>query len=554
MQDKLNKIKDSFESLSFNKKALASAILMSGIAVSGLSIYKLNQPDYVSVISGLDRGSLQKIIPALETAKITFKISADDTTLFVDSDEADQASIVLAKNGLPGKPTSGYDHLRNTDSPYLTKSAEDQLSRQVLEENVASAIKKLTPIADVQVRLALSKNSQFLQDVDPASASIVLTVKQGQHLNKSQIQGIANLVANAVPNLSTDNVIILDQTGRVLSSSDDLVGAASSQLDHKLQIEKELTNKVTEVIAPIVGLDSVRVNVNATVDYNRTELTSETPADKTVILSQQKEISYDKSLTGGQGVPGSLSNEPPKHSKFDKSPKSAPEDDNNSGVSHKNITTNYSVGQTIEHTVKSSGSIKKLDVAVLIDSSADKNLPIDKITALVKSSIGFNAERGDTVTISDVAFKKIEPQKEEVIPFTSTALFKTILKFGENVALLILFYFLFFRNALKIFKKEDKTTEDASGADNTIIDADKNEVENSEKDIDPIVLSDEEISIEYDRLKNKTSEMFNSSPDAIRDVFTSWLNNIDFTSNDVDEEDQDDSESNDQQEKEGESK
>lgn len=535
MLTKLEPIKKKWNELTLNKKALLAAAVASSLAVSAVSVYKFNEPDYVSVMSHLDRASMQKIIPALETAKIEFKISPDNTTLFVDKSQEDAASIILAKDGLPLAPTSGYSHLANSKTPYLTRSAEQQLERQVLEENVEIAIKRIKSIQDVDVSLALSENSAFLQDVKPSTASVVLTVKNGHTLTQAQIQGITNIVANAVPNLEPKNVAIIDQTGRILSVANDENGDIPTQLSHKMEIERIISQKITQVVAPIVGLDNLRVNVSADINYDHTELTSDAPIADNVILSKQSDTNYDKSMVGAQGVAGALSNEPPKHASFDKKIKSQSDDDAGKGVSHKNVTTNYVVGKTITHTKKASGDVDKLSIAVLIDSASinpkDKESILATIKPIVEASVGFDAKRGDTISIDTTAFKNVKKPSKATesaysqllsdIAHPSLDSLKTALKYLLDGLLFLALYMMFFRPIIKTLNKSE-TEDEVEQADTSIeTTGDSNHI--------PAALTPEEIAkMHHQNLKNTALDHLQNNPDAAKDVFKSWIQDIDL--------------------------
>ena len=534
MLTKLEPIKKKWDGFSLNKKALLSASVISSLAVSAISVHKFNEPDYISEMSHLDRASMQKIIPALEAAKIDFKISPDNSTLFVDKSQEDEASIILAKDGLPLTPTSGYSHLTNTKTPYLTRSAEQQLERQVLEENVEIAIKRIKSIQDADVSLALSENSAFLQDVKPSTASVVLTVKNGQILSQAQIQGITNIVANAVPNLDSKNVAIIDQTGRILSISDDANGDMPTQLTHKMELESIISQKITQVVAPIVGLKNLRVNVNADINYDNTEMTSDAPLQENVILSKQSDTNYDKSLANAQGVAGSLSNQPPKHASFDKKIKPQADDDSGKGISHKNVTTNYVVGKTITHTKKASGSIAKLSIAVLIDSAAinpkDKATILATIKPIVEASVGFDAKRGDTISIDTSMFmnnaKPVKPSQSAYkqllsdITNPSVDTLKSALKTVLEGLLLLTLYLMFFRPIIKTLNGKD--VEIASG------DKNEGELANGESSIPPALTPEEIAKIHHQNLKNTALNHLQNDPDAAKDVFTSWIKDIDL--------------------------
>ena len=548
MLKKLEPLKNKWNKLSLNKKSLLSAAIVSGVAVSAVSVYKFNQPDYVSAMSNLDRVSMQKIIPALESAKVVFKISPDGATLFVDKSQEDLASIILAKDGLPIAQTSGYSNLTNTKTPYLTRSAEQQLERQVLEENVEIAIKKIKDIQDVDVSLALSRNSAFLQDAKPSTASVVLTVKNGHSLTQSQVIGITNIVAHAVPNLDQKNVAIIDQTGRILSAYGDGSSDIPTRLSHKLEVEQVISQKITQVVAALVGLDNIRINVNADLNYDKTELTSDAPVMDSVVLSSQSDTNYDKSIGSAQGVAGALSNEPPKHATFDKKLKPQDTNDKEKGVSHKNVTTNYVVGKTITHTKKSFGGIDKLSIAILIDSrsfpvlkkesAAYKKRLISTVTALSEASVGFDSKRGDTISVEALKFNTTTTLKTkqpsaytqiiDSIKNPSMSAISALFNYMCEGVLFMVLYLLFFKPIIKSINKKDDEDSSLSedvvdGANGTLTNNNSNH-QSTTSDMSP----DEIARIHHQNLKEIALDHLENNTEAAKDVFSSWINNVDL--------------------------
>lgn len=530
MQNKLTQLKDNVSALPFNKKALLGGALAVSVAVSGFTIHQLSQPSYVTMMTNLDQTNLQTIIPILEAEGIPFTVAPNNSTLLVDRDAVQKATNVLAKNGLPSKPISGYDHLSNSSSPYMTKSTEEQISRQILEENLESSILQLDNVEKAQVRLAVAKNSQFLRDVSPSSASVVLTIKRGKSLNRAQINGIVKMISFSIPNLPEENVIILDHTGRALSKgSDSALGNIGTSSEHKAQIEEQLRQKIVEVVAPIVGLDQVRVNVEANVNFDKVENTKEEPVTSSVILSQQTEKSYDKDLAGGGGVVGAVANQPPDHASFEESPDSGSTNSSqDQGVSHIKETTNYSVGKSITHTIKSAGEIQKINVAILFDSRnfTEEELPkvIESITSLTQSSIGFNPDRGDNLDVRAMTFTEPEVVPAEPLPFYETKIGKDAIEAGKMIGAILLLWLLFWRplvNRILPSTKDEESSNDTEAANTTTTDEELNsEIGLVEQ------ISTEATEAEFNNETTKSIELMKTKPTESQNVLQSWLADI----------------------------
>jgi flagellar basal-body M-ring protein/flagellar hook-basal body protein fliF len=532
VQEKLNLIKENISAMSFNQKALSGVALAVSLAVSGFAVTKLNEPSYVTMMTELDQPSLQAIIPVLEAEQIPFMVSPNKKTLLVDQASLQQASVVLAKNGLPSKPVSGYDHLNNSSSPYVTKTTEEQVSRQILEENLVSSILKIEVVEDAQVRLALAKNSQFLRDVDPASASVVLTLKRGMSLNRGQVDGIVKLISFSVPNLPPENVIVLDHTGRALSKGgESSIGSGSAIADHKLLTEQQLKQKVIEVVAPVVGLDNLRVNVEAELNFDKVEQTTEAPVTDSVILSQQVEKSYDPELAGGGGVVGAVSNQPPSHSSFKESPDSSKSSQKDAGVSHVKETTNYSVGKSITHTIKTVGEVKNVHVAILFDSSkfAEDELQAIKSTieSLTQSSIGFDQARGDVINIESMVFATPETPEVKEPAFYETKIFADGLEAGKWLGGLFLLWLMFWRpllNRLGATAKPEKEEEETLATSDVV----EGELPTTDQLTEQAPSLTEITEQMFNAELEQTKQLLSEKADASMNVVQSWLKDQSF--------------------------
>ena len=531
MQEKINTLKKNIVALPFNKKVILGGALAISLAATSFTVHQLNQPNYIIMMNNLDATSLQTIIPVFEAEGIPFSIAPNNSTLLVDRDSVQKATTILAKNGLPAQPTSGYDHLKNSNSPYITKSTEEQVSRQILEENLESSIMQLELIEKAEVRLAVSKNSQFLRDVEPATASIVLTLKKGTSLNRSQISGIVKMVAYSVPNLPEENVIIIDNTGRSLSKGvDGGFGGNGTLNETKLLIEEQLKQKVIEVIAPLVGLDSVRVNIEAVVNFDKIENTKEEPVTSSVILSQQTEKSFDPDLASAGGAVGSVANQPPKHASFDESPKENKQSDKDAGISHIKETTNYSVGKSITHTIKSTGNIQRVNIAILFDATkfTPQELPAitETIKLLTQSSIGFDESRGDLIEVRTATFEKPEVITEKIIPMYETKIAKDAIAAGKWIGAIFLLWLMFWRpllNKLSVRNESTQTTEDAKSKQDSKGELNFNQF--NEEDIT------ESTEVEFSNEIDKAIKILNSKSIESQNVFQSWL--ADLSINDL---------------------
>ncbi|CAH7156349.1 flagellar basal-body MS-ring/collar protein FliF [Vibrio alginolyticus] len=494
MQQKIENIKSNWDKLDFNKKVYVGGAVAVAIGLSAFGVTQLTQPQYRTMMTELTPQTVESIIPVLEAEQIPFKLSNNGEILLVDNSYHEQANIAIARSGLKTSTVSGYDHLNNTGSPYQTKSSEEQLSRRVLEENIAMAIQGIESVQSAQVRLAMSRNSQFLRDVEPSTASIVVEVKKGDQLTKGNIEAITRIAANSVPHLAVEDIVVVDNTGKLLSGSGGGIGEnADTANEHKSKIENDLKFKILSIVGPIFGADNVRISVDAEIDYSQQERTEERPLETTVILSQQKDMTFDQSLAGGQGVPGALSNQPPGHAGFEDKSAGVSQAEQEQGIKHKKVITNYSVGKSITHTIMPVGKVTGLSVAVLVDSaSIAEGTDLKALELLVASGAGLNIDNGDSLVLQAQAFKAQDEAVEEELSIIENPFFWAAMEYIKRALGFLIVYLLIFRPMFKLLsgaltgnKEGVKTDESANSSTESSLEEDGTNARPQTVEVDP---------------------------------------------------------------------
>jgi len=285
---------------------------------------------------------------------------------------------------------------------------------------------------------------------------VVLSLYPGRMLDAGQISGIVHLISSSVPDMPAKNVTVVDQTGSLLSTSREAGVDAldANQIKYVRQIERDFIKRIEAIVAPLVGVNNVRAQVTADIDFAQSEQTAESfkpnldPKDSSVRSQQKLDASNGAGQNAG-GVPGALSNQPPVPAT---APIVAPGEaagalpGAQSNVnSRRESTTNFEVDRTIRYTKLPVGNIKRLSVAVLVNnrtvtdkSGKSRSVPLTEaektqVTALVKEAMGFDSNRGDTLNVQNSAFnvEKEEPIAE--IPFWKNpeyiALAKEVIKY-----------------------------------------------------------------------------------------------------------------------------
>ncbi len=419
------------------KMGLAAALAASIALIVGLLLWS-SAPEYKVLFSNLSEKDAGTITATLQQLNAPYKTEAGGT-LLVPADQVYDLRFKLAAQGLPKGGAVGFE-LMDTPTLGMTQFQEQVAFQRGMEGELARTVQALAPVESARVHLAIPKPSVFIRDKQMPSASVLVNLHPGRSLDPGQVQSIVHLVSSSVPELSPNNVTVVDQAGNLLTNKTDSGtgrGLNASQLDYIRQMEGYYAQRIEAIVSPIVGDGNVKAEVRADLDFSESEATSEsykpnpTP-DAQAIRSQQSVEDINTSGTPAQGVPGALTNQPPGPASAplnappgaNAGPNVAPAGNTGGNSSRKENTTNFELDKTIRHTKEPLGRIKRLSVAVVVNYKAgakDENgiaakpaplspVELQQINNLVRESMGFNPQRGDTVNVVNAAFtdSKIE--------------------------------------------------------------------------------------------------------------------------------------------------
>jgi flagellar M-ring protein FliF len=388
-------------------------------------------PDWRVLFANLSDRDGGATIAALGQMNVPYKFAEGGGAILVPADKVHDTRLRLASQGLPKGSVVGFELVDN--QKFGATQFQEQINYQRgLEGELARSIGSLAAVEAARVHLAIPKPSVFVRDQQQPTASVLLTLRAGRALDRAQVSGIVHLVASSVPELSVDNVNIVDQTGTLLSrrrDSTESPGLDPSSLNYVKAIEQATIQRIVDILEPIVGRNNARVQVTADVDFTHVEAVAETfkpngDPKSAAVRAQQSSQSATAGAAGVSGVPGALSNQPPPAgvAQLDKTVATASTASTAPTSTRKDESASYEVDKTIQHTKSPVGAIKRLTAAVVVNNrkQADKDgkttsvaIPapeMEQITALVREAMGFSKERGDSVNVVNVAFN--EPEKE----------------------------------------------------------------------------------------------------------------------------------------------
>lgn len=436
----------------------AAALVALIVAVAMWS----SEPKYKVLFSNLDDRDGGAIVTALGTMNVPYKYNDTGTALLVPADRVYDARLQLASQGLPRGGSVGFELMDNARFG-ASQFAEQINYQRGLEGELARSIESMHTVQHARVHLAMPRQSLFVRERQPPTASVLLNVYPGRSLSDAQVSAISWLVASSVPELTAENVSIVDQNGRLLSApTGEGRGMDADQMRMVRETEQRTVERILTILNPLVGPGNVHAQASAEMDFSRREETSEIyrpnqEPGQAAIRSQQTSESNQRGINPAQGVPGALSNQPPANAQapIANPPQTQPprpgqpqqqgqqQQQAATGAQaaggtvndRRDATTNYEVDRTISHIKQPVGMLKRLSVAVVVNYVRDKDgepqaLPpeeLSKLTNLVREAMGYSESRGDSLNLVNSQFNDGPPAVPMWRDPEMIALFKTIL-------------------------------------------------------------------------------------------------------------------------------
>jgi flagellar M-ring protein FliF len=401
-----------WETRSSPQKWLLLAGACATVLLVALFVRLIGSSDYKPVSTGLEPAEVQALSAQLDADGIPHQTSADGKTISVPSEKLAEARMKTASQGAGHSGRLGFE-LFDKMSWGQTEFDQKVTYQRALEGELEKTIETLTDVESARVHLVMARDSVFLDKEQPAKASVILKL-HGKGLPKESALAISRLVSGAVNNLSPEDVSIID------ADSARSLGAGHNGQDDSNGIEESLTQRLMSTLEPVVGTDKIRASVTVDQTQESTEESQEKydPAVSAVLSDQKSE----ETANGGavpSGVAGTSSNTPsPAPVKTADVTKTQSQAQSPSQTS-KTESAQYGVNKVVLHTVLPAGRIQRVSAAILVDDIVAKSVQggktvytrrkwtqeeLDKIQGLAQAVIGFDAKRGDTVTVQNMSF------------------------------------------------------------------------------------------------------------------------------------------------------
>lgn len=463
-------------------------LLLVGVALAvamGVAVVLWSRgPNYGMLYAGLDQKDAAAITQALQASNTPYTLAGDGTTIMAPQADLAAIRLRLAGQGLP-QGSANSTILPAADSPFgMSDMAERTRYQQMLETDLGNTIGALQSVRSARVHLALPKPSAFIRDNRQASASVLVTLFPGRQLDASQVAAIVHLVSSSVPELDAKQVSVVDQQGQLLTGDapDSAAAVGDTRLRLATRIENTYAQRIEELLTPLVGAGKVRAQVYADLDFSQTEKATETyDHDHPALRSEQTSSEQRVDGAANGAVPGALSNQPPNtvaqptaaNPQAGAAPNGATK--GAAGANAASTTTvtpsdtsssatrNYELDRTISHVSDPAGRLSRISVAVVVDnklvgSGKDaKSVPftqqeLDHLTELAKNAVGFNAARGDTVSVVNQPFHHdvaADGAGDSPIPFWQRPGVLDLIKQGGGILVALMVAFGLLRPLLK---------------------------------------------------------------------------------------------------------
>jgi flagellar M-ring protein FliF len=398
-------------------------------AVLAMLFFSARDADYRVLFPNLSEKDGGQVIERLTLLNVPYRFTEGGGTITVPAARVHELRMKLAAAGLPGNGSTGYE-LLDKNAFGQTQGQERMKMQRAIEGELTTTIQALESVQSARVHLALPNQNGFFREQQKPSAAVVLTLRAGHTLDRSQIAGIVRVVSGSVPELSAKAVNVVDSTGALLSAGSDdesTQGLDTQQLQYRREVEASHLKRILALLEPVVGRDNVRASVSAEIDFAQVMQTAEAyrpnqgPDAKAAVREQRTDDSTQPGSTTPSGVPGATSNQPPVPATAPIAGAAPPLQGAGGGAAggsgRREAATRFEVDKTTTVTRNAAGNVRRLSAAVVVNhrvstdakgktiSAPLSDKEIEQLTALVQQGIGYNAERGDVVKIVNAPFR-----------------------------------------------------------------------------------------------------------------------------------------------------
>ncbi len=447
-------------------------LLAASIALGASIVMWSTGSTYTALYADLNTEDQAEIASALDSLNVPYRIEAVSGLISVPQDRLQQVRLQLANQGLPENNSQGFGILNQEQDLGISNFIEQARFNRALEQELAATIRSLQGVRNSRVHLSIPKQTSFIRSSAKPSASVMVDLISPGSLGDTQISGIVHLVSSSVAGLDSESVSVVDQQGNLLSQNSNTEFAGSTEhIRLTRQMEQEYRDRIVTILSPVVGLENVRAQVAADLDFTIMETTEESyDPNSIVVRSEQTQQEQSGANSTTTVEPGALSATPPLNQGLDAT---AEDQSTNNSQSRINSIRNYEIDRSVSQIRTAPGAIRKLSVAVLIDLNGQEapieieaaegeeappppapfvpdQAKIDRLTQLVRDAIGYDELRGDSVSVIHEDFVA-PPVMEEIAapPIWQAPWVSSAAKYAASSIVVLLLIFVVLRPAMR---------------------------------------------------------------------------------------------------------
>ena len=461
----LGNLFEGYLKLPLVQKILFPLLIVASVAGIVFVSKWASQPDYAVLFSDLKQVDSATIVEKLKEKQVKYQIRGDGDIIAVSPPEmVHELRLSLAAEGLPKGGTVGFEIFDNTN--FGTTSFVEKLKFvRAIQGELERTISSLDSVSSAKVHITQPEKTVFMKNKIPTTASVMLKLNIGNGLSKEQIRGIVNLVSGSVEGLTPENVTIVDSTGKLLTSQDDIkdeFDIDSERLNYQQSLEKAYSNRIEQMLMRVIGPEKVVAKVTAEIDFYSSQREEESYDTSGKVIRSEKSIEEGVGTSQRGGVPGVVSNLTRDTNLL--APQGIGEENSNRAEKVKN----YEISKSISKSISPKGKLIRLSVAVLVDGTYKVIAPatdttpeqkefvplgedtMQRIESLVKSAVGYDPNRGDVVTVENIPFYETDDNFVKIMEKQESQdlIFKAITK-AVPIIFILLFFFVLVKPLIK---------------------------------------------------------------------------------------------------------
>jgi flagellar M-ring protein FliF len=472
MNPVIEQIVNIYKNMPLSRKIIAGSVIVLVVISFAIMFYWANKTEFQPLYSNLSSGDASAIVDKLKEQNVPYKLQNNGSSIVVPSDRVHDTRLTLAGEGLPKGGGVGFEIFDKTE--FGTTEFVQQINyKRALQGELGRTIEKFDEVDEARVMIVLPKDSVFVEDTKPASASVLLRLTKD--IPESKIDAVVNLVAGAVKDLPTERVTVTDTSGRILYKGKSEAEKAAeiadkrvnTQMKYKKFYEESLSSRIETMLERIVGKDRAIVRISTEMDFSKEDINEEIydPNElNTTHVRSRKNLAESKEefKTPDENISSVNPIVPPGQ-------EGAPQNRIIKGNKQEDIV-NYEISKRIRSTEKPFAVLTRLSVAAVIDGvyrdvTDEKGNTFKKYVArtdedltrfedVVKNAMGFNDARGDQVTVQSFQFSSIPADKGKKVSLTSFEKLKQDYgKIAANLFLVLMLFLFVLRPVLKTVKE-----------------------------------------------------------------------------------------------------